>query len=64
MIELFSTVDVARRLGVAEHRVRYAIRSGHIPPARWVVAGKAIFSEHDVRRIGQFFGVAAKGERL
>jgi len=63
MTKLFSTVDVARRLGVAEHRIRYAIRSGQLAEPRWLVAGKSIFSDRDVRRIAEHFNVPIDREK-
>lgn len=42
--------EIARRLGVSNHRVEYVIRTRDIRPCGW--AGNArVFSEEDVERV-------------
>ena len=56
MTNLFSTVDCSRLLGIAEHRLAYAIRAGFLNKPT-VVAGKRVFSEAEVKEVAQYFGV-------
>ena len=54
--QLYTTTTVARRLGVAIHRIHYAHASGKLgePPLR--LAGKRIYTEADLRQVAQYFG--------
>ena len=58
----YSTLEVARLLGIKEHRLAYAHRTGTIPEPMHV-AGKRIYSSSDVERIAQYFGIERKKER-
>ena len=53
--ELLSTVAVARLIGVAEHRLVYAYRTGKLAePTHWV-GGQRVYTARDVRRVRQYF---------
>jgi DNA-binding transcriptional MerR regulator len=54
MDELFSTRDVARRVGVAEHHLVYALRQGYLEDVR-IVAGKRLFTAADISRVRDYF---------
>ncbi len=58
--ELLSTIDVARRLGIAEHRISYAHRCGKLAEPKHVVANKRIYTVADVSRVADYFGVEWK----
>ena len=50
--QLLSTTDCSRRLGVQEHRIQYAHRSGRVPEPELRVAGKRIYTDADLRDNG------------
>jgi DNA-binding transcriptional MerR regulator len=51
--------EIARRVGVPQHRVQYVIRARNIVPCGW--AGNArVFSEADVERIADELCVIAR----
>lgn len=52
-----STIDVARLLGVPEHRLVYAFRAGKLKEPEYRVAGKRIFNKDEIRRVAAYFGV-------
>lgn len=51
---LFSTGEVAARLGVARHQLAYRLERGQIPRPR-MVGGRRAFTENDLRAIRDFF---------
>lgn len=55
--QLFSSVECSDRLGVPLHRIAYAQRVGRLPKPSRLVAGKAIYTQADVRRMANFFKV-------
>ena len=55
--QLYSTVDLAKLLGVAEHRIAYAHRCGKLAEPKLKVAGKRIYSLADAKRVAKYFGV-------
>ena len=57
MNQLFSTVDLAQRLGIAEHRIAYAHRTGKLADASFLVANKRVYTEADMKRVADYFGV-------
>jgi len=57
---LYSSVECARILGVAHHRIGYAQRTGRVKDASYRVAGKAIYTESDLRKMARVFGVQLK----
>ncbi len=58
MKQLYSTVDLARQLGIAEHRIAYAHRTGKLAQASYVIANRRVYTESDVNRVADFFGVS------
>ena len=60
--KLFSSVECAERLGIPLHRLTYAQRIGRVCKASIVVAGKAIYSQTDLRRMAKHFGVELQEE--
>lgn len=57
MNQLFSTVDVAQLLGVGEHRLAYAHRTGKLEEPSHKIANKRVYTEADLRRVADYFGV-------
>jgi hypothetical protein len=57
MTNLYSTVDVSRLLNVGEHRLAYAIRTGKLEGPTLKIANKRVFTEADLRRVADYFGV-------
>ncbi len=51
----YSIRDVAKYLGIAEHRIAYAHRIGTLPEPNHV-AGKRIYTTADVARVAKHFG--------
>jgi hypothetical protein len=58
---LYSSVECADRLGVPLHRIAYAQRIGRLPKPSRLVAGKAIYSAADLRKMAKVFGVELPG---
>ena len=54
-MELFSTGDVAKKLGIARHKIEYAIATGSLPDAKLRVANKRCFSPDEVEAIAEYF---------
>ena len=64
MQKIYSTGEVARLLGVRQHRIDYAITSGQLPPPKFHFLGKRCFSASEVEEIADHYGVqspASKG---
>lgn len=61
-MQLFSITDCARIVGIDEGRIHYAHRSGKISDPSHFVAGKRIYTEADVQRVADFFGVRIKNK--
>jgi len=57
MKQLLSTGDVSKLLGIAKHKIEYAIANGLIPEPELRVANKRIFIVEDVQRVANHFGV-------
>lgn len=57
MNNLYSTVDVSRLLGVGEHRLAYAIRTGKLEGPSYKVCNKRVYTEDDLRRVAEYFEV-------
>jgi DNA-binding transcriptional MerR regulator len=55
MTELLSIQDVARRIGVAAHRVCYAHVQGKLAEPRFWVAGKRVYTAADLRKVAAYF---------
>lgn len=62
MNKLYSTVDLSRLLGIQEHRITYAIRAGFVPEPSYKVANKRVFTQEDLRRVAEHFGVEPPSE--
>lgn len=56
MQDLFSTGQVARLIGVAQHRIDYAISNGHLDEVQFFFLGKRCFTSADLRKIAKYFG--------
>lgn len=63
-MELYSTIDCARLLGIAEHRIAYAHRSGHLKEPRHSIAGKRVYTQDDLSRLATYFQVSHLFEQL
>ena len=59
--KLTSTIQVCRILDIPEHKLVYALRADKLsePPLR--VGGRRIFTEDDIIRVANYFGVDLKG---
>lgn len=57
MKQLFSTVQMAKLLGIADHRITYAHRVGKLREASYVVGKQRVYTESDFRRVAKHFGV-------
>jgi hypothetical protein len=53
--KFYSTSDCAKAVGVQEHQVLYAHRTGKIAEPELKVAGKRIYQQHEVDAIKAFF---------
>ena len=57
--QLFGIGTISRLIGIARHRIEYAVSNGSIPePMR--VANKRIFSISEALKIADYFGVKMK----
>jgi DNA-binding transcriptional MerR regulator len=59
MNNIYSTGEVAKRIGIQPYRITYAITSGAISDASYRFLGKRCFSEKDIERIAAYFGVTS-----
>lgn len=59
-MHIFSIGEVSRLLGVQAYRIAYAIDAGHVPEASFHFLHKRCFSEADITRIAEHFGVECK----
>jgi DNA-binding transcriptional MerR regulator len=55
--QLYSITDLAKLLGVAEHRIHYAHRCGKLAAPTFMVAGKRVYTESDLKRVAKHFDV-------
>jgi DNA-binding transcriptional MerR regulator len=60
MNTLLSLRDCARRLGITPHRIAYAHELGKLADVECRVAGKRIYTEADVKRVADYFGIELK----
>ena len=51
--KMFSTGEVAKLLGIARHKIEYAIANGHLPEVA-SVSDKRCFSGGDVKQIAEY----------
>jgi MerR HTH family regulatory protein len=61
MLQLYSTGELARLLGVPAHRIEYAHATGHLDEPRLRFVGKRAYDGDDVRRVAAYFGVEVAG---
>jgi hypothetical protein len=54
-LKFYSTLECARLVGVAEHRLVYAHRAGKLAEPAYFVARKRLYTEEDVRRVAAYF---------
>ncbi len=64
MLQLFSTGELARLLGVPAHRIEYAHATGHLDEPQLRLAGKRAYDCDDVRRVAAYFGVEVAEDRV
>jgi len=64
MEKIFSTGEVAKILGIARHKIEYAIANNHLPEAQFRFLDKRCFTNDDVKQIGVYFGVQADAALL
>lgn len=64
MTNLYSTVELSRLLGIQEHRITYAMRAGYVPEPSFKIANKRVFTENDLRKIAEYFGVEPPREAV
>ena len=57
MYQLLSTGQVARQLGVARHRLEYALANSHLPEPSMRIGNKRAFNPQEVSAIADYFGV-------
>jgi hypothetical protein len=62
MLQLYSTGELARLLGIAAHRIEYAHASGHLDEPRLRFLGKRAYDGDDLRRVAAYFGVEVTGD--
>ena len=56
-MKLFSTLDCARLLKIAEHKITYAHRHCGLAEPTYHVAGKRVYTEEDLERIAEHFDI-------
>jgi hypothetical protein len=61
-MRLFSSTECSELLKVPLHKIAYAQRMGRVKKPSFVVAGKAIYTMADLRRMAKFFGVELVSE--
>lgn len=59
MERIFSTGEVAKRLGVPAYRITYAISTGQLEDASFRFLDKRCFTASEIERIAEHFGVEA-----
>ncbi|WP_013627340.1 hypothetical protein [Rubinisphaera brasiliensis] len=56
-MQLLGLGDVSRLIGIARHKIEYAIANGAIPEPELRIANKRVFTTEDVQRVADYFGV-------
>jgi len=56
-MKIFSIGEVGRLLGLQPYRISYAIDTGQLPEAAFHFLHKRCFTETDINRIAEYFGV-------
>lgn len=57
MEQIYSIGEVGKRLGIQAYRIVYAIKTGHLPEVSYRFLGNRCFTEQDVQRIAEFYGI-------
>ncbi len=57
MQDLFTLTDCAKRLGVAPHRINYALQTGKLADADLRLGGKRAFTATHLKAMASHFGV-------
>ena len=57
MNKFYSTMDVCKLTGIAEHQIRYAFRVGYLEKPATEIAGRLVFGRNDLRRICEHFRI-------
>jgi len=60
--QFYSITDCSRLLGVQEHRIAYAHRTGKLAEPKIRFAGKRVYSPADLRRMAAYFQVPMGGK--
>ena len=60
MQQLLGLGDVSRIVGIARHKIEYAIANGAIPEPQIRIANKRAFSPEEIQNIAEYFGVNLK----
>ena len=58
MQQLLGLGDVSRVIGIARHKIEYAIANGSIPEPRLRIANKRAFTTEELQNIADYFGVS------
>jgi len=56
MQQLLGLGDVSRLIGIARHKIEYAIANGSLPEPKLRIANKRAFSQEEVQHIARHFG--------
>ncbi len=59
MQQIYSTGEVSRIVGVQPYKIAYAILTGQLPEPAFRFLNNRCFTPADLRRVAQYFGVAA-----
>ena len=57
MEQIYSTGQVARKLGIQGYQIAYAITTGQLDDASFRCLDKRCFNQEDVKRIALYFGI-------
>lgn len=57
MKQLLGLGDVSKLIGIARHRIEYAVSNGSIPEPEIRIANKRAFTPDEVETIADYFGV-------
>jgi hypothetical protein len=57
MENIYSTGQVAKLLGIARHKIEYAIVTGLLPEAKFRFLDKRCFTATDIHYMAEYFGV-------
>ncbi len=63
MQQLLGLGDVSRLVGIARHKIEYAIANGAIPEPELRITNKRVFTTDDVQRVADYFGVVINQDR-